>query len=156
MTSGIRTIRTRLTQAGIDPVNHEPGSAAPTRRYVLHEKFLSIGDDFAIRDADGNERFFVDGRQALDMLGREEFSLVLLDIMLPEMNGYQVLETLKADRSLSHIPVIITTALDESDGKARCIELGAEDYLTKPFNPVMLKSRISDCLHRHNQAQTGQ
>ena len=65
----------------------------------------------------------VDGRQALDMLSRQEFSLVLLDIMLPEMNGYQVLETLKADRSLSHIPVIITTALDEADGKARCIEL---------------------------------
>ena len=98
----------------------------------------------------------VDGRQALDMLSRQEFSLVLLDIMLPEMNGYQVLETLKADRSLSHIPVIITTALDEADGKARCIELGAEDYLTKPFNPVVLKSRIGDCLHRHNQAQTGQ
>lgn len=98
----------------------------------------------------------VDGRQALDMLSSQEFSLVLLDIMLPEMNGYQVLETLKADRSLSHIPVIITTALDEADGKARCIELGAEDYLTKPFNPVVLKSRIGDCLHRHNQAQTGQ
>ena len=98
----------------------------------------------------------VDGRQALEILNREDFNLVLLDIMLPEMNGYQVLEQLKADQSLSHIPVIITTALDEADGKARCIELGAEDYLTKPFNPVMLKSRISDCLERHNRAQAGQ
>ena len=98
----------------------------------------------------------VDGRQALEILNREDFNLVLLDIMLPEMNGYQVLEQLKADQSLSHIPVIITTALDEADGKAKCIDLGAEDYLTKPFNPVMLKSRISDCLERHNRAQAGQ
>lgn len=97
-----------------------------------------------------------DGRQALEFLNREDFHLVLLDIMLPVMNGYQVLEQLKADQSLSHIPVIITTALDEADGKARCMELGAEDYLTKPFNPVLLKSRISDCLERHHRAQPGQ
>ncbi len=97
----------------------------------------------------------VDGRQALEILNREDFNLVLLDIMLPEMNGYQVLEQLKADQSLCHIPVIITTALDEADGKAKCIELGAEDYLTKPFNPVMLKSRISDCLERHHRPQAG-
>ena len=98
----------------------------------------------------------VDGRQALEFMEQEEFDLVLLDIMLPVMNGYQVLEHLKADQSLSHVPVIITTALDESDGKAKCLELGAEDYLTKPFNPVTLKSRISDCLERHNRPQAGQ
>ena len=98
----------------------------------------------------------VDGRQALEIIAQEPFDLVLLDIMLPVMNGYQVLEHLKADQSLSHIPVIITTALDESDGKAKCMELGAEDYLTKPFNPVILKSRIADCLERHRRAQAGQ
>ncbi len=92
----------------------------------------------------------VDGLQALEILDQANFDLVLLDIMLPVMNGYQVLEHLKADQTLNHIPVIITTALDEADGKARCIELGAEDYLTKPFNPVVLKSRISDCLARHH------
>ena len=97
----------------------------------------------------------VDGRQALEFIAQESFDLVLLDIMLPVMNGYQVLEHLKADQSLSHIPVIITTALDESDGKAKCMELGAEDYLTKPFNPVILKSRIAECLERHHRAQTG-
>ena len=91
----------------------------------------------------------VDGRQALEFINQETFDLVLLDIMLPVMNGYEVLEQLKADQNLSQIPVIITTALDESDGKAKCMELGAEDYLTKPFNPVMLKSRIGDCLERH-------
>jgi len=98
----------------------------------------------------------VDGRQALEFLNREEFNLILLDIMLPVMNGYQVLEQLKADQSLSNIPVIITTALDEADGKARCMELGADDYLTKPFNPVTLKSRISACLERRRRAQAGQ
>ena len=98
----------------------------------------------------------VDGRQALEIIAQEPFDLVLLDIMLPVMNGYQVLEHLKADQVLRHIPVIITTALDESDGKAKCMELGAEDYLTKPFNPVILKSRIADCLERHRRAQAGQ
>ena len=98
----------------------------------------------------------VDGRQALEFIAKEPFDLVLLDIMLPVMNGYQVLEHLKADQSLSHIPVILHTALDESDGKAKCMELGAEDYLTKPFNPVILKSRIADCLERHHRAQAGQ
>ena len=93
----------------------------------------------------------VDGRQALEIIRAETFDLVLLDIMLPVMNGYEVLEELRADQALSQIPVIITTALDESDGKAKCLELGAEDYLTKPFNPVLLKSRIGDCLERHRR-----
>jgi len=93
----------------------------------------------------------VDGQQALDALSRNEFSLVLLDIMLPVINGYQVLERMKADQSSSHIPVIITTALDEASDKAKCIELGAYDYLTKPFNAVTLKSRISDCLTSHQR-----
>ncbi len=93
----------------------------------------------------------VDGRQALEFIREESFDLVLLDIMLPVMNGYEVLEELRADQALSQIPVIITTALDESDGKAKCLELGAEDYLTKPFNPVLLKSRIGDCLERHRR-----
>ena len=96
----------------------------------------------------------VDGQQALDVLSREEFSLVLLDIMLPIINGYQVLERMKADQSSAHIPVIITTSLDETDEKAKCIELGADDYLTKPFDPVTLKSRINDCLNRHHLHQS--
>ena len=96
----------------------------------------------------------VDGQQALDALSREEFNLVLLDIMLPIIDGYQVLEQIKADRSSCHIPVIITTALDEADEKAKCMQLGADDYLTKPFNPVTLKSRISDCLTRHHGADS--
>lgn len=96
----------------------------------------------------------VDGQQTLDVLSQKEFNLVLLDIMLPVINGYQVLEQMKADRSSSHIPVIITTALDEATDKAKCIEMGAYDYLTKPFNPVTLKSRINDCLTRRHRAHS--
>lgn len=90
----------------------------------------------------------VDGQQALHMLGDEKVDLVLLDIMMPEMNGYEVLEHMKADDELRDIPVIMTSALDEADGIERCIGMGAEDYLTKPFNPVQLKARIGACLNQ--------
>jgi class 3 adenylate cyclase len=89
-----------------------------------------------------------DGRQALALLEERHFDLVLLDIMMPEMNGYQVLERLKADERLRHIPVIMISAVDELDSVIRCIGLGAEDYLPKPFNPVLLKARIGACLER--------
>ena len=89
-----------------------------------------------------------DGLQALEMLRRDPFDLVLLDIMMPQMNGYQVLENLKADEKLRHIPVIMISAVDDIDSVVRCIELGAEDYLSKPFNPVLLRARISACLEK--------
>ncbi len=88
------------------------------------------------------------GRQALDLLHARNFDLVLLDIMMPEMDGYQTLECLKADPSLRHIPVIMISALDEIESVVRCIEIGAEDYLSKPFNPVLLRARIGACLEK--------
>ena len=88
------------------------------------------------------------GRQALEMMKAQNFELVLLDIMLPEMDGYQVLEYLRADDTLRHIPVIVISSLDEMDSVVRCIEMGAEDYLPKPFNPVLLKARIGACLEK--------
>lgn len=90
----------------------------------------------------------VNGRQALDMIGTNRFDLVLLDIMMPEMNGYQVLEHMKADTTLPYIPVIMISAVDELDSIVRCIELGAEDYLPKPFNRVLLKARIGASLEK--------
>jgi adenylate cyclase len=90
----------------------------------------------------------VDGRQALERIAAEEFDLVLLDIMMPELNGYQVLQHLKADPRLRHLPVIMISALDEVDSVVRCIGIGAEDYLSKPFNPVLLKARIGACLEK--------
>ncbi|MBI2876400.1 MAG: response regulator [Candidatus Tectomicrobia bacterium] len=89
-----------------------------------------------------------DGRQALEKIQEQPFDLILLDLMMPEMNGYQVLEHLKADPILRHIPVIMISALDEMDSVVRCIEIGAEDYLPKPFNPVLLKARIGACLEK--------
>jgi adenylate cyclase len=88
------------------------------------------------------------GREALDLIGSRAFDLILLDIMMPEMNGYEVLERLKGDDRLRHLPVIMISALTELDSVVRCIELGAEDYLPKPFNNILLKARIDASLER--------
>ncbi|TMD45401.1 MAG: response regulator [Chloroflexi bacterium] len=88
------------------------------------------------------------GRQALDKLQGEPFDLVLLDVQMPEMDGYQVLEHLKADPRLRDIPVIMISAVEELESVVRCIELGAQDYLPKPFNPVLLRARLSASLER--------
>ena len=88
------------------------------------------------------------GQQALDMLAAQDYELVLLDIIMPGLNGYQVLAQLKADEVLQHIPVIMISALDEIDSVVRCIEMGAQDYLQKPFNPIILKAKITASLER--------
>ncbi|MEM7025083.1 MAG: adenylate/guanylate cyclase domain-containing protein, partial [Pseudomonadota bacterium] len=88
------------------------------------------------------------GREALEKITHRPFDLVLLDVMMPEMNGYEVLERLKADEATRHIPVIMISALSELDSVVKCIELGAEDYLPKPFNAVLLNARISASLER--------
>jgi adenylate cyclase len=88
------------------------------------------------------------GRRALEILEVEEFDLILLDLLMPQMNGFQVLERLKADERLHDVPVIMISGLQETDSVIRCIEAGAEDYLPKPFNPVLLRARISACLER--------
>lgn len=96
------------------------------------------------------------GRQALEMIRVQSFDLVLLDILMPEMDGYQVLEHLKRDSALRDIPVIVISALDEMGSVVRCIEMGAEDYLPKPFDPVLLRARIGACLEKkqlHDQEQ---
>jgi adenylate cyclase len=88
------------------------------------------------------------GRVALEMLRREPFDLLLLDIEMPEMDGFQVLEQLAHDLQLRDLPVIVTSSLEGVDNIVRCIELGAEDYLQKPVNPVLLKARISASLEK--------
>ncbi len=88
------------------------------------------------------------GRVALEMLRRESFDLLLLDIEMPEMDGFQVLEQLKADRQLRDIPVIVTSSVEGVANVVRCIELGAEDYLAKPVNAVLLKARIGASLEK--------
>jgi class 3 adenylate cyclase len=88
------------------------------------------------------------GATALDLVGRQEFDLILLDLIMPEMSGFEVLRRLKAATHTNHIPVIIISALDELDSTVRCIEAGAEDYLAKPFNPILLRARIGASLER--------
>jgi adenylate cyclase len=88
------------------------------------------------------------GRAALELVAMADFDLILLDMMMPDLNGYEVLAQLKADARFRHIPVIVISALDEIDSVVRCIEAGAEDYLSKPFDPVLLRARIGACLEK--------
>jgi len=87
-----------------------------------------------------------DGRAALELLQREAFDVVLLDIVMPEVDGYAVLGHIKSDDALRHLPVIVITAVEELDSVVRCIEGGATDYLTKPFNGAVLEARINASL----------
>jgi signal transduction histidine kinase len=89
-----------------------------------------------------------DGQQALDMVKAEPYDVVLLDIIMPEMDGYQVLDRMKSDPQLRDIPVIVISAVDEIDSAVRCIEIGAEDYLPKSFNPVLLRARLNSSLQK--------
>ncbi|MEO1289626.1 MAG: response regulator [Chloroflexota bacterium] len=89
------------------------------------------------------------GEQALEMVTQHPFNLVLLDIMMPKISGYDVLERLKNDEATKHIPIIMISAVDDLDSVVRCIELGAEDYLFKPFNPVLLKARVGASLRKN-------
>ena len=88
------------------------------------------------------------GREALEMIKTGEYDVVLLDLIMPELDGYQVLKQLKNDKKWQYMPVIMISASDEIDQVVRCIEIGAEDFLPKPFNPILLKARIGAALDR--------
>lgn len=102
-------------------------------RQVL-EHLLARGD-YMIHTA-------ADGQEALTLMRAWPVDLVLLDIMMPVMNGYEVLEQVRNDPQLTHIPIVVISAVGDIESVARCIELGAEDYLFKPFNPILLNARI--------------
>ncbi|HMA37459.1 MAG TPA: adenylate/guanylate cyclase domain-containing protein [Chloroflexia bacterium] len=101
--------------------------------------------------------FAANGREALTLMRAQPFDLVLLDIMMPEMSGYEVLEQVKADATLRHLPIIMISALDDLASVVKCIELGAEDYLFKPINSVLLNARVGASLEKkrlRDQEQT--
>lgn len=103
----------------------------------------------ALLEADGHKAAVAEnGKLGLEALNGNSYDLVLLDVMMPEMNGYQVLEQMKSTPRLRDIPVVVLSALDEIGSVVRCIELGAEDYLPKPFDPVLLRARIGACLEK--------
>jgi len=104
-------------------------------RMLLARHLASIGID---------SKEAVDGRSAIDALKSfaDEVAVVLLDVMMPEMDGYETLAAIKSDEALRHLPVIMISSVDELDSVARCLEMGAADYLPKPFNPVILAARV--------------
>lgn len=107
---------------------------------------LLMGRDL---EGQGHEITFAEhGGEALGSLESSPFDMVLLDIMMPVMDGYQVLERLMSDPDLRHIPVIVTSAMDEIESVVKCIEMGAEDYLLKPINPVLLRARVNASLEK--------
>jgi sigma-B regulation protein RsbU (phosphoserine phosphatase) len=142
-----------------------PALAAPSAARGATGRILVVDDTEANRDMlarrlrrDGHDVEMADsGAAALASARARPFDVVLLDIMMPEMNGYEVLEALKRDDALRHIPVIMISAVDEMESVVRCIELGAEDHLPKPFNPTLLKARLGASLARkrlHDGEQT--
>lgn len=88
------------------------------------------------------------GKEGLEKIRSGVFDLVLLDIEMPEMDGFQVLEACLNDVELRQLPIIMTSAMDELDAVVKCVELGAEDYLTKPINPILLRARVNASLEK--------
>lgn len=109
-------------------------------RYLLVRRLRHLGYETVLTAEDGIE--------AMSMLSEQPVDLMLLDVMMPKMNGREVLQQLKAHRALREIRVIMISAVDDVDSIVRCIELGADDYLVKPFNPVILGARVGACLEK--------
>lgn len=118
---------------------------------------LLVEDNAALRNVIGqilgtlgyaNVTEAVDGQVALDLLAQREFDLILLDIEMPRVNGFEVLAALKRDPARRHLPVIVVSGLDRLDAVVKCIELGAEDFLPKPANSVLLGARVGASLER--------
>ena len=89
-----------------------------------------------------------DGQSALKILRETDVDLILLDYMMPDMNGYDVLLNIKANQKLLHVPVVMVSALDETDSVIKCLEAGADDFMTKPVNSVLLRARINSSLNK--------
>ena len=109
----------------------------PMNRDLLARRVARLGHTVAIAEH---------GRAAVDQLTAAPFDIVLLDVEMPELNGYEVLAWLKADAERARIPVIMISAVHDSEDIARCIELGADDFLPKPFDPLLLKARLGASL----------
>jgi len=134
----------------LGPVRQDPSAVTETGSILVVDDIEANRDLLSRRlTRDGHRVASVaGGQQALHALADDEFDLVLLDLMMPDINGFDVLVRMKANERLRRIPVIMITALAETESAVRCIEAGAEDYLPKPFDPILLRARISACLHK--------
>jgi class 3 adenylate cyclase len=136
----------------IPPLNEAP--VAPTQSmvgFILVVDDNEMNRDMLVRRLERQGHTMMEaenGRKALEILESVKVDLVLLDILMPELDGMQTLEMLKAHKTNRYTPVIMLSALDELDKVVRCIEIGAEDYLQKPFNHVLLNARIGACLEK--------
>jgi class 3 adenylate cyclase len=149
-----------LRHGGVAPASESPGTAGASSAAgapaAPRSVILVVDDNEDNRDMlarrlrrQGYEVPTASGGQAaLDALGKSPVDLVLLDVMMPDLDGYAVLQRIKAEPALRDIPVLMISALDEMDSVVRCIQLGAEDYLGKPFDPVLLQARIGACLEK--------
>ncbi len=109
----------------------------PVNRQIMNDLIIIMGHDSVMAE---------NGLYALSILEKQDCDLVLLDICMPDMDGYQVLDYIKNDTHLCQMPVIMISALDDMDSVVRCIESGADDYMAKPFNHTILRARIDACL----------
>jgi len=136
----------------IQPNLREDASLAPPcRSSLLVVDDNEMNRDLLSRHLERQGHFVAvaeNGLKAMEMIQQNTYDLILLDILMPEMNGYQVLQRLKSDKRWRDVPVIMISALEEIEGVVRCIEMGADDYLSKPFNPVLLKARINNSLEK--------
>lgn len=138
------------------PTPVAPGSPVIAGVSAHAGRILVVDDDEPNRDMLSRRlerlghavRVAENGRHALEILVDEPFDLILLDLQMPELNGYQVLQRLRADSILRDLPVIVLSASDDTSRIAHCIEMGAADYLAKPFEPVLLRARIDACLEK--------
>ena len=151
---GARVATPILLQPGVDFTSPSPRSATPAQ--TVGGQLLVADDDAANREMlarrlqrQGHRVSLASsGLEVLRLLRTQKFDLVLLDMIMPGLDGYQVLTRMKSDPALADVPVIILSSLDQENNVARCIEAGAEDYVGKPFNSVFLRARIGACLER--------
>jgi len=123
---------------------HEPGRLLIVDDNKVNRILLTRGVEHHGHSVETAEN----GKQALELLKKGSYDLVLLDIEMPEMNGYEVLEACLQDDDLRNISIIMTSSLDEIDAVVKCVELGAEDYLNKPVNPILLRARVNASLEK--------
>jgi phosphoserine phosphatase RsbU/P len=142
-----------------------PGSQVPAAAESMSQECFLVADDdehnrellTRLLQKEGYRSVTAaNGVEALEVLKRQPIDVILLDVKMPEMDGFELLDRLKGDSGLKHIPVIMVSAFTELERTARCIKQGAEDYLPKPFNSTLLLARVSACLEKKRLRDTEQ
>lgn len=151
-------------QSAVPPKAAIPLPSTPPPTSSLPGKILIVDDDAGNRETlrrrlarEGHAAGeAANGLQALEAMKSDSYDLVLLDVLMPEMDGIATLAALKDDPGMRHVPVIMISALDEMEAVVRCIEAGAEDFLPKPFDATLLRARIGSCLEKKRLRDTEQ